>query len=184
MLSLTPPLLSAGLPVNSATFMFAMVMMASVAAVLIAFNLLSLKHHSTNRLSVLSAVLLLVGIMVNNTGIGANYESGSLDPSSTILGLIALAMVALSAACCIASLVQFATANRFRRGRKRSIVTLLGCLLFFAFALTAHYYAQHPRPRSVPKSNVELLPEATPEPRHTTPPPPRALPSVISPTKE
>src|SRR4051794_29547033 len=111
--------LASGTPMNSTTFMLAMVVGSAIAAVLIATNLLSMRHRSTNLPSIISVVLIVAAAMVTNVTMGLRFEDkpGMLRswPVLTALGLNVLAFL-FSAL----SLFQFTTYHRYRRGKKRA----------------------------------------------------------------
>src|SRR4051812_44737880 len=110
-----PAFLAAGLPVNSNTFMLVMVMSSSVSAVLLVFNLLSLKHKSANRACIFSVVLLILGFMINNATIGVQFESGSLNTFKSTPGYVAFALVCGAVVFSIVGLIQSKVQHRFRR---------------------------------------------------------------------
>ncbi len=66
-------LLGTGVPINSTSFMFAMVVGSAIAAVIIATNFLSFRQRSTNAASIISVVLLVTAAMVTNVTIGLRY---------------------------------------------------------------------------------------------------------------
>jgi len=122
-----------------------MVVGSAIAAVLIAINLLSFRHRSTNLASIISVVLLLAAVMVTNVTVGLRYEShpGMLRSPPVLIALGLVVMAFLSA---VVSLVQFGAYHRYRRGRKRAVAVMVlavGAMAFYAYQV---YDAKHPKP--------------------------------------
>lgn len=176
----SPSLLAAALPITPGIFMVVVVISACAYGVIAVFNYLSLKTKSTNRLSVAAVVLLIAGLLMAEASIGRTFDSDAPPLLSGIPGEIALGLLVLAALTGVIGFIHcYLHRQRYRRGRKRA----LGTLVFSLIAIGGFYYlsssAKNPRIHVTPKSKVELLPEtdaygrplATPEPVPATPPP-------------
>jgi len=163
-------LLAAGVPINSTTLMLTMVAGSAIAAVLIAANLLSMRHRSTNLPSIIAVILVIAAVMVTIVTTLLNYGSkpGMLRswPVLLAVGLYGLAFLLATA-----SLFQFTTYHRYRRGKKRAVGVLIAALCGLGYYAALVYEAKHPKPVVVVPDEPERdFFATTPKPRGTPPP--------------
>lgn len=123
------PLLAAS---SSTTFMLSVVGLSAVSAVLIALNLLSLKHRSSNRACIFGALFVLLGMIVANFTLGLRSTGQAGPPLATIPGRISAGLLALAFLVALFGVVQMSIVPRFRRGRKRGFFTLAAALITVA----------------------------------------------------
>lgn len=202
----TPSPLAAALPISSGVFMAAIVLSACAYGVIAVFNYLSLKTKSTNRICVIGVVLLIAGLLMAEASIGSTFDSDAPPLLSGLPGELGLGLLVLAALTGAIGFIHcYVHRQRYRRGRKRALGTLVVSLIAIGGLFYLSSVSKNPRVRVEPKSKVELLPEtdaygrplATPEPAMPAPatPPPvtpapvpvatpeplRLLPKVITP---
>jgi hypothetical protein len=190
LLSLMSDLIFLGASGGSTGFMLLVVSTSAVCAVLIALNLTSLKHRSTNRACVIAAVLLLLGVIIGVLGLGlGSMMEGSGRVLSGTPGRVSLGLVVASVVGALVGLVQLRGTSRQRRGRKRGLVTLIAAVVFMGVLGAAEYGARHPRSEapSSQTQELELDPYRAVLGTPSTPPPtgrstPAAPPSRPSPS--
>src|SRR4051794_688078 len=99
--------LSADMRITSDWFMFSMVVNAAISAVIIAVNVLSFRHRSTNLASIVSVILLLAASMFSNVTVGLRHNTGPGVLLRSLPALITLGIVVLAFLTALISLVQF-----------------------------------------------------------------------------
>ena len=154
-------LLAAGVPGNSNINVLKIVLTAAVAGVLIALNLVSLKHRSTNVLSVIAPILLIMAVVTLVATSVLTYPNAREElksiPRLSVMGVTALSMLLAAI-----GLIQIKL-RHFRRGRKRALTTIVVGLLLFGQFGYAVYQMKHPEPEEVipPEPTSDLF-QATP----------------------